>query len=129
MLLAQAAGALEQGESVLIEGPLQPRVDEMRIARLRRELGVRALQLLVTAALPVLVRRHEERAVRQLGQPPRGPAALRDLERSLREDSRPLDGLPLIRIDTTAFEEIDVDALETRIRAWMRGGDVGGEGS
>lgn len=123
LLLAQAAGLLEGGESVLIEGPLRPRVDDARVARLRRELGVRPLQLVVTAALPVLVRRHEEHAVRKRSQPPRTPAALRDLERSLRDDSRPLDGLTTIRIDTTSFEQVDIDDLEARIRSWMLNGN------
>ena len=122
LLMAQAAGLLEAGDSVLIEGPLQPRVDDARVARLRREFGVRPLQLLVTAALPVLVRRHEQRAVRQLARPPRTAGALRDLERSLRDDSRPLDGLPTMRIDTTSFERVDIDGLEARIRAWMNEG-------
>ena len=128
MLIAEATAALEGGESVLVEGPFQPRVDEMRIVRLQRELGVRPLQLLVAAALPVLVRRHEEHAVRQLGRPPRSPQALRDLERSLRDDTRPLDGLSAIRIDTTSFEEVDVDALETRVRQWMLSGNSKGAG-
>ena len=119
LLLAQAAGLLEDGQSVLIEGPLQPRVDDARVARLRREFGVRPLQLLVTAALPVLVRRHEQRAVRQFAQAPRSPGALRDLERSLRNDSRPLDGLPTMRVDTTSLERVDIDGLEARVRAWM----------
>jgi predicted kinase len=122
MLIAQATAALEGGASVLVEGPFQPRVDEMRVARLQREFGVRPLQLLVTAALPVLVRRHEEHAVRRLGRQPRSPQALRDLERSLRDDTRPLDGLGAIRIDTTSFEEVDIDALEARIRQWMLSG-------
>ena len=127
LLLAQGAGLLEAGESVLLEGPLQPRVDDARVARLRREFGVRPLQLLVTAALPVLVRRHEQRAVRQLAQAPRSPRALRDLERSLRNDSRPLDGLPTIRVDTTSFERVDIDGLEARLRAWMlEGNSLGG---
>ena len=126
LLLAQAAGLLEAGESVLIEGPLQPRVDDARVARLRREFGVRALQLLVTAALPVLVRRHELRAVRQLAQAPRSPGALRDLERSLRNDSRPLDGLPTMRIDTTSHERVDIDALEARVRTWVLEGSLRG---
>ena len=126
LLLAQAAGLLEAGESVLIEGPLQPRVDDARVARLRREFGVRPLQLLVTAALPVLVRRHELRAVRQLAQAPRSPVALRELERSLRNDSRPLDGLPTMRIDTTSLERVDIDGLEARVRAWMLEGSPNG---
>jgi predicted kinase len=126
LLLAQAAGLLEAGESVLIEGPLQPRVDDARVARLRREFGVRPLQLLVTAALPVLVRRHELRAVRQLAQAPRSQVALRELERSLRNDSRPLDGLPTMRIDTTSLERVDIDDLEARVRAWMLEGSPNG---
>jgi predicted kinase len=122
-LMAEAARGLSAGQPVLVEGPLQPRIDDARIARLRRELGVRPLQILVTAALPVLVRRREEHDVRQRGQAPRAPAALRDLERTMRDDSRPLDGLTTIRVDTTSFEQVDIDELETRIRAWMLSGD------
>jgi predicted kinase len=128
LLLARATDLVEAGKSVLIEGPLLPRVDDARVARLHREFGVRPLQLLVTAALPVLVRRHEERAVRRGGQPPRSPAALRDLERSIREESRPLDGLTTIRIDTTAFEQVNIDELEARIRTWILNGDAAPSG-
>ncbi|MSP21430.1 MAG: hypothetical protein EXR66_00125 [Dehalococcoidia bacterium] len=105
LLLAQAAGALESGEPALIEGPLRPRVDDLLIVRLCRRSPARALRAPSTQA-------------------PRARAGTDDIEHILRRDSRPLDVVSLIRISTTVLDDIDVDALERRIRAWIAAGDV-----
>ncbi|MEZ4553569.1 MAG: AAA family ATPase [Dehalococcoidia bacterium] len=122
LIFQHAEAVLATGAPAMVECPLIPEFTVPILRGIEERTGCRLLQLFLVANPAVIVERYRNRERSEVHF---DAEALRELERSLAEESIPpvpVSGATWT-IDTTDFRSVEVDALAERIRERIAAAD------